>query len=222
MIKFGVVIFPGSNCELDTIYVISSMLKREVVRIWHKDRYFPKIQCIVLPGGFAFGDYLRPGAIASRSPIMQPVKEFAESGGLVLGICNGFQVLTEANLLPGALIRNITTRFVSKRIRLKVENNNTPFTSLFHKDEIIELPVAHKDGNYYAPSEIITDLKTGGRIVLSYIDNPNGSAENVAGIVNRRGNIFGLMPHPERAYEDILGSKAGLKIFESIISYMES
>lgn len=222
MIKFGVVIFPGSNCELDTIYVISEIIKRDVVKIWHKDKYLPDVQCIVLPGGFAFGDYLRPGAIASHSPIMQPIKEYVKSGGLVLGVCNGFQVLTEANLLPGALIRNIGTRFVSKKIKLKVENNNTPFTSLFNKGEIIELPIAHKDGNYYAPGEVINEIKANNGLVLSYIDNPNGSAENIAGIVNEQGNVFGLMPHPERAYEEILGSDAGLRIFSSIVNYLES
>lgn len=222
MIKFGVVIFPGSNCELDTIYVISEIIKRDVVKIWHKDKHLPEVQCIVLPGGFAYGDYLRPGAIASRSPIMQPIKEYVKNGGLVLGVCNGFQVLTEANLLPGALIRNIGTRFVSKRVKLKVENNNTPFTLLFNKGEIIELPVAHKDGNYYAPGEIVEDLKTNNRLVLSYIDNPNGAIENIAGIVNEQCNVFGLMPHPERAYEKILGSDAGLRIFSSIINYLES
>lgn len=222
MIKFGVVIFPGSNCELDTIYVISEIIKRDVVKIWHKDKHLPDVQCIVLPGGFAFGDYLRPGAIASHSPIMQPIKEYVKSGGLVLGVCNGFQVLTEANLLPGALIRNIGTRFVSKKIKLKVENNNTPFTSLFNKGEIIELPIAHKDGNYYAPGEVINEIKANNGLVLSYIDNPNGSAENIAGIVNEQGNVFGLMPHPERAYEEILGSDAGLRIFSSIVNYLES
>ena len=222
MIKFGVVIFPGSNCELDTIYVISEIIKRDVVKIWHKDKYLPDVQCIVLPGGFAFGDYLRPGAIASHSPIMQPIKEYVKSGGLALGVCNGFQVLTEANLLPGALIRNIGTRFVSKKIKLKVENNNTPFTSLFNKGEIIELPIAHKDGNYYAPGEVINEIKANNGLVLSYIDNPNGSAENIAGIVNKQCNVFGLMPHPERAYEEILGSDAGLRIFSSIVNYLES
>jgi phosphoribosylformylglycinamidine synthase len=222
MIKFGVVIFPGSNCELDTIYVISEIIKRDVVKIWHKDKYLPDVQCIVLPGGFAFGDYLRPGAIASHSPIMQPIKEYVKSGGLVLGVCNGFQVLTEADLLPGALIRNIGTRFVSKKIKLKVENNNIPFTSLFNKGEIIELPIAHKDGNYYAPGEVINEIKANNGLVLSYIDNPNGSAENIAGIVNKQCNVFGLMPHPERAYEEILGSDAGLRIFSSIVNYLES
>lgn len=222
MIKFGVVIFPGSNCELDTIYVISEIIKCDVVKIWHRDKYLPDIQCVVLPGGFAFGDYLRPGAIASRSPIMQPIKEYARSGGLILGVCNGFQVLTEANLLPGALIRNIGTRFVSRRIKLKIENNNTPFTSLFNKGEIIELPVAHKDGNYYASEEAIDELKANNGLVLSYIDNPNGAVENIAGIVNEQSNVFGLMPHPERAYEKILGSDAGLRIFSSIVNYLES
>jgi phosphoribosylformylglycinamidine synthase len=222
MIKFGVVIFPGSNCELDTIYVISEIIKCDIVKIWHKDKYLPDVQCVVLPGGFAFGDYLRPGAIASRSPIMQPIKEYARGGGLILGVCNGFQVLTEANLLPGALIRNVGTRFVSRRIKLKIENNNTPFTSLFNKGEIIELPVAHKDGNYYASEEAIDELKANNGLVLSYIDNPNGAVENIAGIVNEQSNVFGLMPHPERAYEKILGSDAGLRIFSSIVNYLES
>ena len=202
--------------------MISEIIKRDVVKIWHKDKYLPDVQCIVLPGGFAFGDYLRPGAIASHSPIMQPIKEYVKSGGLVLGVCNGFQVLTEADLLPGALIRNIGTRFVSKKIKLKVENNNTPFTSLFNKGEIIELPIAHKDGNYYAPGEVINEIKANNGLVLSYIDNPNGSAENIAGIVNKQCNVFGLMPHPERAYEEILGSDAGLRIFSSIVNYLES
>ncbi len=222
MTKFGVIIFPGSNCDLDAIYVIENIVKRKVLKIWHKDRSLPDIDCIIIPGGFSFGDYLRPGAIASHSPIMKPIKEFSRNGGLILGICNGFQILTEANILPGVMLRNISTRFISKKVKLKVLNNNTPFTNLFSKNEIIELPIAHKDGNYYAPLEMIDELKTKNRLIFSYCENPNGSVEDIAGILNEEGNVLGMMPHPERAYEGLLGLELGRKIFESIVNYLEN
>jgi len=221
MIKFGVVIFPGSNCDLDSIYVIDSIIKREIIKIWHKDTKLPAVDCLILPGGFSFGDYLRPGAIGGRSPIVDSIKDYADNGGHIIGICNGFQILTERDFLPGAIITNNTSRFISKFIELKVENNKTAFTNQFEKGEIIRLPIAHKTGNYYADDAILSKIKNNSQIVLTYVDNPNGSKENIAGIINEKGNVFGLMPHPERAYEPILGSEAGKFIFKSIVSQLE-
>jgi phosphoribosylformylglycinamidine synthase subunit PurQ / glutaminase len=221
MIKFGVVIFPGSNCDLDTIYVINKVVNQEIIKIWHNDTKLPSVDCIILPGGFSFGDYLRPGAIASRSPIMNSVKEFAENGGYVLGICNGFQILTDIGYLPGAIIANKDLRFISRFVELKVENNDTAFTNQFENGEIIKVPIAHKIGNYYTDEHTLKKLKDNKQVVLTYVNNPNGSKENIAGIINEQGNVFGLMPHPERAYDAILGSSSGKKIFESVISYLE-
>ncbi|MGC8971646.1 MAG: phosphoribosylformylglycinamidine synthase subunit PurQ [bacterium] len=212
--NFGIVVFPGTNCDRDCYYVIEDILNQPVRFIWHKENNLKGIDCVVLPGGFSYGDYLRSGAIARFSPIMSSVKEFADRGGLVIGICNGFQILTEAELLPGALGRNKGLRFICKYVNLIIERNDTPFTSEFKKGEIVRMPIAHNEGNYY-----IDDLsKVEKQIVLKYYgENPNGSLANIAGIVNEKGNVFGLMPHPERCSEKILGSEDGLRIFKSIV-----
>lgn len=213
-INFGIVVFPGTNCDRDCYYVIRDILNQPVRFIWHKDSDLKGMDCVVLPGGFSYGDYLRAGAIARFSPIMSSIREFAERGGLVIGICNGFQILTEAGLLPGALGRNKTLKFICRYVNLIIERNDTPFTSEFKKGEIIRMPIAHNEGNYY-----IDDLsKVKNLIVLRYYgENPNGALDNIAGIVNERGNVFGLMPHPERCSEKILGSEDGLRIFKSIV-----
>lgn len=213
-INFGIVVFPGTNCDRDCYYVIRDILNQPVRFIWHKDSDLKGINCVVLPGGFSYGDYLRAGAIARFSPIMSSIREFAERGGLVIGICNGFQILTEAGLLPGALGRNKTLKFICRYVNLIIERNDTPFTSEFKKGEIIRMPIAHNEGNYYTD-----DLsKVKNLIVLRYYgENPNGALDNIAGIVNEKGNVFGLMPHPERCSEKILGSEDGLRIFKSIV-----
>lgn len=212
--NFGIVVFPGTNCDRDCYYVIKDILNQPVRFIWHKENNLKGIDCVVLPGGFSYGDYLRSGAIARFSPIMSSVKEFADKGGLVIGICNGFQILTEAGLLPGALGRNKSLRFICKYVNLIIERNDLPFTSEFEKGEIVRMPIAHNEGNYY-----IDDLsKIEKQVVLRYYgENPNGALDNIAGIVNERGNVFGLMPHPERCSEKILGSEDGLRIFKSIV-----
>ncbi len=219
---FGVVVFPGSNCDLDAIYVISKALRQDVATIWHQDADLPSVDAIILPGGFSYGDYLRPGAIASRSPIMKAVIDFAVRGGWILGICNGFQVLIEAGLLPGTLLRNQTTRFVSKPSALIVENNTTVFTSTFKRHQEILLSIAHKDGNYYADNLLLEELEKNHQIVLKYKDNPNGSIKNIAGICNKEGNVMGMMPHPERSFASWLGSTDGLSFFQSMLASWES
>ncbi|MCX7795989.1 MAG: phosphoribosylformylglycinamidine synthase subunit PurQ [bacterium] len=213
-VSFGIVVFPGTNCDRDCYYVIRDILNQPVRFIWHKDNDLKGIDCIVLPGGFSYGDYLRAGAIARFSPIMSNVREFAEKGGLVIGICNGFQILTEAGLLPGALGRNKTLRFICRYVNLIIERNDTPFTSEFKNGEIVRMPIAHNEGNYY-----IDELsKVKNLVVLRYYgENPNGALDNIAGIINERGNVFGLMPHPERCSEKVLGSEDGLRIFKSIV-----
>lgn len=212
--NFGIVVFPGSNCDRDCYYVIKDILNQPVRFIWHQERDLKDIDCVILPGGFSYGDYLRAGAIARFSPIMSEIKEFADKGGLVIGICNGFQILTEAGLLPGALGKNKGLKFICKYVTLKVERNDTPFTNMYKIGEIIRMPIAHNEGNYY-----IDDInKIKDQVVLRYYgENPNGATDSIAGIVNKGGNVFGLMPHPERCSEKILGSEDGLKIFESIV-----
>ena len=218
MMKFGVVIFPGSNCDSDAVYAAQTLAHQTVIQIWHKEQEIPDVDCVILPGGFSYGDYLRPGAVASRSPVIQSIKRYAENGGKVIGICNGFQVLVETNLLPGVLLTNQTTRFISRMVSLKVENHTTPFTHLFSPNQVIQLPIAHKDGNYFADRATLTALQENHQIVLTYQDNPNGSQCNIAGLCNRDKNVFGLMPHPERACELLTGSSDGLTIFQSIVS----
>lgn len=219
--SFGVVIFPGSNCDRDAIYSVEKVILQKAIPLWHKLEELPELDCIILPGGFSYGDYLRPGAIASRSPIMNAIKAFADKGGIVIGICNGFQVLVESNILPGVLLRNDSTRFISKWVTLKVENNRTPFTKLFKKEQLINLPIAHKDGNYFVSFETLKDIQNKKQILFSYTDNPNGSIWNIAGITNEKGNVLGMMPHPERAYDSGLGSADGADIFRSILKYIK-
>jgi phosphoribosylformylglycinamidine synthase len=212
--NFGIIVFPGSNCERDCFYVIKDVIEQPVRFIWHKEKDLKGIDCVVLPGGFSYGDYLRSGAIARFSPIMESVKEFAEKGGLVLGICNGFQILTEAGLLPGALGRNRGLKFICRYVSLRIERTDTPFTTEYREGEIVRMPIAHNEGSYYIDD--VSSIKD--QVVLRYYEeNPNGAIDNIAGIVNKNGNVFGLMPHPERCSEKILGSEDGRRIFTSIV-----
>ncbi len=229
--KFGVIVFPGSNCDLDVYYLVRDILKKEVEYIRHDAKTIGHSDLIILPGGFSYGDYLRSGAIARFSPIMAAVADFAAHGGLVLGICNGFQVLTEAGMLPGALYRNNHRQFRCEQVYIRVENAKLPFTGAAKRGDLLKLPIAHGDGNYYVPPDQLTELETNGQIIFRYTDqngavkaeaNPNGSLGNIAGACNRAGNVAGLMPHPERAGTNALGSEDGLVIFNSIISYLQS
>ena len=224
--KFGVVIFPGSNCDEDVIYVLEQIMGQKVVRLWHKDHDLKGADFIILPGGFSFGDYLRSGAIARFSPVMQEVIQFAGKGGHVLGICNGFQILAEAGLLPGALLHNSTRKFICKNIYLKTETTNSPITSSLNPDKILKIPIAHGEGNYFAEADTLKKLQDKDQILFRYCDNAgnvspdsnaNGSVINIAGICNENRNVFGMMPHPERAADPILGNQDGLGIFESIL-----
>lgn len=228
--KFGVVIFPGSNCDEDIIHVLEKIMGQEVVRLWHKDHDLQGAEFIILPGGFSFGDYLRSGAIARFSPIMQQVIQFAEKGGYVMGICNGFQILTEAGLLPGALLHNNHRKFVCRNVYMKAETTNTLVTAQINPERALKIPVAHGEGNYFADAELLQSLKDNDQILFRYCDesgnvtpdaNPNGSLENIAGITNKNRNVFGFMPHPERAADPILGNEDGLAIFESILSMVK-
>jgi phosphoribosylformylglycinamidine synthase len=224
--KFGVVVFPGSNCDYDCYHVLKNVMGKETQFVWHKDSDVSKFDCLVIPGGFSYGDYLRTGAIARFSPVMDGVQKHADKGKLVIGICNGFQILLESGLLPGAMLRNESLKFICQYVNLRVENNSTVFTKKAKKGEVLRVPIAHGEGNYYADAATIADLKANNQILVRYADasgqttresNPNGSLENIAGIMNKRGNVFGLMPHPERASEIELGSTDGLKIFQSIV-----
>jgi phosphoribosylformylglycinamidine synthase I len=226
-VKFGVVTFPGSNCDYDA-YAAVRLLGEEVDFLWHQSGDLKGSDVVILPGGFSYGDYLRSGAIARHSPIMKSIMAFAREGGLVLGICNGFQVLVESGLLPGALMRNRRLRFSCEYVYLRVEQTDNPFTEQCRKGEVLKVPIAHKDGNYYSSPDELEALEKNNRIIFRYCDkdgnitaesNPNGSLHNIAGISNRRGNVVGMMPHPERAVEDILGSSDGLRIFRSVINY---
>jgi len=226
--RFGVVVFPGSNCDHDCYHVLKHVVGQETEYIWHKEAAadLSRYDCIVVPGGFSYGDYLRPGAIARFSPVMKLIVEYAENGGYVIGICNGFQTLTEAGLLPGALMRNRDLKFICEDVYLKVENNSSAFTSEYISGEVIRIPVAHHDGNYFADYETLRKLEGNGQIIFRYSSpagvvspesNPNGSAMNIAGICNEAGNVLGMMPHPERCSEEILGNIDGKRIFDSII-----
>ena len=223
--KFGVVVFPGSNCDHDTYHVISKVIGQPVDFIWHKAEEIDRYDAIILPGGFSYGDYLRTGAIARFSPVMQAIKEFAQAGGLVLGICNGFQILCEAGLLPGALLRNRDLKFICGHINLRLERVDTPFTSACATGQVLSVPIAHGDGNYFCDPSTLAELEKEGRIIFRYSDragrlteeaNPNGSLNHIAGICNRERNVLGLMPHPERASESLLGSNDGRRIFLSM------
>ena len=225
--KFGVIVFPGSNCDHDCYHIIKHVLQQEIDFLWHKDTLEGNYDCLILPGGFSYGDYLRPGAISRFSPIMDSLSKFAKKGGLVIGICNGFQVLMEAGLLPGAMIRNQSLKFICKNVTVKVENGNTPFTGNLCQGNLLTIPIAHADGNYFADQETLNNLVENKQIVFKYSSpdgeindeaNPNGSCLNIAGVCNKEGNILGLMPHPERCSESILGNQDGLKIFQSILS----
>jgi phosphoribosylformylglycinamidine synthase I len=224
--KFGVVVFPGSNCDHDAFYTISNILKKPVEFIWHQSQDLANCDAIVLPGGFAHGDYLRTGAIARFSPVMKSVEKFAKSGGMVLGICNGFQILLEAGLLPGAMTRNSGLRYICRHVFIRVEQTNSPFTNAASQGQILKVPIAHNDGNYNADEATLADLEKNRQILFRYTTpdgtndaagNPNGSLHNIAGICNRERNVAGLMPHPERAVESALGSADGLVIFQSLV-----
>lgn len=228
--KFGVIIFPGSNCDYDAYMAIKSVIKRDVEFLWHQDTSLHGCDCVILPGGFSYGDYLRTGAIARFSPITQKVMEFANSGGMVVGICNGFQILLEAGLLPGAMLRNTSLRFICKFINIKVENERSPFSNLCKRAQVLKIPIAHTDGNYFIQEEGLKQLEENDQIIFRYCDekgnvtlesNPNGSLDNIAGICNQTKNVLGMMPHPERASEIILGSEDGKYIFQSIVNFFE-
>ena len=216
--KFAVIVFPGSNCDVDMYHAIKDELGEEVDYVWHSADNLEQYDGILLPGGFSYGDYLRCGAIARFSNVMAEVVKAAEAGKPVLGICNGFQILVEAGLLPGALQRNNGLKFICRDVQLKVENNESMFSTGYEKDEIITVPIAHGEGNYYCDEEVLAELKANNQIIFTYAgENPNGSLENIAGITNKQGNVLGMMPHPERAVEALLGNTDGLKIFQSIV-----
>jgi phosphoribosylformylglycinamidine synthase len=225
--KFGVVIFPGSNCDEDIIHVLADVMGQQVVRLWHKDHDLQGAEFIVLPGGFSFGDYLRSGAIARFSPIMQEVIQFAAKGGKVLGICNGFQILTEAGLLPGALLHNETRKFICRNIHMKAQTANSLVTRQIELQRALKIPVAHGEGNYFADTDVLKAINDNDQVLFRYCDefgnvtkeaNPNGSIENIAGVTNISRNVFGFMPHPERAADTLLANQDGLAIFESILA----
>jgi phosphoribosylformylglycinamidine synthase len=225
-VKFGVVVFPGSNCDRDTYYALKDVLRQPTLFLWHKDHDLKKVDCVVLPGGFSYGDYLRAGAIARFSPLMQEVAEFAVRGGLVLGICNGFQVLTELGLLPGAMLRNKNLKFLCQFVNLRLENTDTAFTRNGTAGRVLRIPIAHFDGNYYAPPETLKDIESHNQVLLRYSTpegeltaeaNVNGSLNSIAGLINKRGNVMGMMPHPEGASEDLFGSRDGRVILESLL-----
>ncbi len=224
--KFGVVVFPGSNCDHDAYHAIGHVLHKPVEFIWHQSEELHNCDAIILPGGFSYGDYLRTGAIARFSPVMKSVEKFAKSGGLVLGICNGFQILLEAGLLPGAMMRNSGLRFICRHVHIRVEQTDSPFTTAAKKGQILKIPIAHSDGNYNCDAGTLAELEKQRQILFRYTTadgqddtggNPNGSAHNIAGICNRERNVAGLMPHPERAVEAVLDSEDGLVIFKSMM-----
>ena len=224
--KFGVVVFPGSNCDHDAFYAIGNILKKPVEMIWHQSEDLAGCDAIILPGGFSYGDYLRTGAIARFSPVMKAVEKFAKSGGMVLGICNGFQILCEAGLLPGAMMRNSGLRFICRHVHIRVEETGTPFTCAANRGQILKIPIAHSDGNYNVDSATLAELEKNHQVLFHYTNpegtddaggNPNGAVHNIAGICNRERNVAGLMPHPERAVETALDSEDGLVIFRSMV-----
>ena len=215
--RFGVVVFPGSNCDHDAWYAVSHNLGHSAEFIWHDSPSLGSVDAVILPGGFSYGDYLRCGAIAKFSPVMAAVRKFADQGGLVLGICNGFQVLVESGLLPGALLRNRDLKFVCRPVTLRVETTNTPFTASAQQGQLLTMPVAHGDGCYFADDQTLAALQHDDRVVFRYVDNPNGSLDDIAGICSEKRNVLGLMPHPERAADSLLGGQDGKVILESII-----
>ena len=233
--KFGVVVFPGSNCDDDMIHVLGDVMEQPVEKIWHKEKTLPDVDCIILPGGFSYGDYLRCGAIARFSPVMQAVIEFANNGGYVFGICNGFQILCEAHLLPGALLRNANQKFICKNIYLKTMTNNSALTADLDLNQALKIPIAHAEGRYYADEATLKNLVENDQILFKYCDekgnfvtasgarqegsNPNGTTMDIAGICNAKRNVFGMMPHPERASESVLGNADGRLMFQSLIEH---
>ena len=220
--KFGVIQFPGSNCDQDCYHTLANVFDQPTHYVWHKETSLGDVDCVVVPGGFSYGDYLRTGAIARFSPAMKAVADHAKAGGLVIGICNGFQILCEAHLLPGALIRNRSLKFICEHVQLRVETTDSPFTNACKKSQILRVPIAHGEGCYFAEPEVIAQLEGDDRILVRYVNNPNGSVDNIAGICNEGRNVFGLMPHPERASEAILGSEDGRVIFKSILRHCET
>lgn len=225
--KFGVVVFPGSNCDQDMIYVLRNVMKQEVVELWHKDHDLKGVDFVVLPGGFSFGDYLRSGSIARFSPIMKEVIEFANNGGYVFGVCNGFQVLCEAGLLPGALLHNESHKFICKNVTVRCETDDSLVTNQIKPGSALKIPIAHGEGRFYADAETLSELQTNNQVLFRYCDengklddaaNPNGSVSNIAGVTNKRRNVFGMMPHPERAADENLGNLDGKVLFESILA----
>jgi len=226
-VKFGVVIFPGSNCDHDTHHVLKSVLGQETVFLWHQDTDLQDVDTVILPGGFAYGDYLRCGAIAKFSPILESVRRHAQDGKLVVGICNGFQILQEAGLLPGVMLRNAGLRFVCRHVWLRTENNQTLFTNACQEGQVLKIPIAHNEGNFFISKQELAELQENQQIVFRYSDaqgdvipeaNPNGSIDSIAGVMNRQGNVMGMMPHPERASEALLNSEDGRFIFKSMIN----
>jgi phosphoribosylformylglycinamidine synthase len=224
--KFGVLVFPGSNCDHDTYNVIAEIAHQPVSFLWHDSEDLGGVDAVLVPGGFAYGDYLRTGAIARFSPVMQSVKKFADAGGLVLGICNGFQILTEAGLLPGALMRNAGLKYICKQVHLRTETTDSPFTNSLKPGEVLQIPIGHMEGNYYCDAETLRALEAEDRIAFRYATpageitaaaNPNGSLSNIAGILNPSRNVLGMMPHPDRSSESLLGSADGYKIFASML-----
>jgi phosphoribosylformylglycinamidine synthase subunit PurQ / glutaminase len=227
--KFGVLVFPGSNCDHDTFHVIAEVAHQPVIFLWHDSEDLGGVDAVLVPGGFAYGDYLRTGAIARFSPVMQAVQRFAAGGGLVLGICNGFQILTEAGLLPGALMRNARLKYICKQVHLRVETADSPFTNQLEPGQVLQIPIGHMEGNYFCTPEDLHRLETEDRIAFRYSTpggeisaeaNPNGSLGNIAGILNEKRNVLGMMPHPDRSSEQLLGSADGRKIFASMIEVL--
>lgn len=219
--RFAILVFPGSNCEMDLYYAIQDMVQEDVELISYKKNSLAGFDAVLIPGGFSYGDYLRSGVIASFSPIITALRQFADSGKPVLGICNGFQILTEAGLLPGSLQKNDSAKFICQTEPLIVNNTGSMFSSTFKINQIIDLPIAHGDGNYYCDQETLKQLTANGQIIFKYQNNPNGSVADIAGITNKNGNVLGMMPHPERAVEGVLGSDDGLGIFRSIVNYVK-
>ena len=224
--KAAVIVFPGSNCDTDCFHALRDVMKQQVEFIWHKEKILPRVDLMVIPGGFSYGDYLRTGAIARFSPVMEAVKKHAEEGRFVAGICNGFQILLEAGLLPGAMLRNKSLSFICKPVWLRVENGATPFTENMKDGELLQIPIAHGEGNYYCDDDTLKRLQDNDQIVFRYSSsegkladefNPNGSRDHIAGIVNGKGNVLGMMPHPERASEEMLSMTDGKKIWESLL-----
>ncbi|HBI23205.1 MAG TPA: phosphoribosylformylglycinamidine synthase I [Nitrospiraceae bacterium] len=228
--NFAIIVFPGSNCDHDCYHIIEHVLGRPATFVWHKEKDLSGYDVVILPGGFSYGDYLRTGSIARFSPIMKAVEDFAHKGGLVLGICNGFQILLEAGLLPGAMLRNRSLKFICNDVRLRVDNINTPFTVNYFENQVVRMPIAHAEGNYYADKDTLMRIQKNNQIVFRYAGddgnisdkvNPNGSVNNIAGICNEKGNVLGMMPHPERCGEDVLGGTDGYILFESLVYYVE-